>query len=321
MFFIFGTLSLISNICTLMSVFSGLADIFQKIKLFFIPYLLISFTLTALYSFLHWILIIKFQFVQVDYMYIEFWIPALIPVLPIYFYFSHRLKLFAFASRKSNPLNFYYFILWISMAFSLGTTQNFLEKATGKLSILDNVTQIYQLKKSKYYKLNRHYVHKKDVGIYKTTSVSGKHNEKFNMNIYVVMPLLPSVNDTNNTFGMAWLAKNYQKTISNKVPQSSKKLSLEHFGQESAAEFEKEDFDDFVYLERPKPGKQLKAFEEALRYSPYYRFENRVILAGIRTPFNERLDASVDFMIGSFLVGCFIWLVMIIIPNLRGRQS
>ena len=138
----------------------------DKIKILFIPFLIIAVGCIGGYTFIHWLLFIHWNIFPIEDNILEILFPALVPIFPIYYWWQPRVNLISenegslvyfnasFANgnrwRKGNPRMGIQFFAILTIATSTIIAQFYLETATGKIRYLENVTQISQQKATKY---------------------------------------------------------------------------------------------------------------------------------------------------------------------------
>ncbi|MEJ5963243.1 hypothetical protein [Pedobacter immunditicola] len=266
--------------------------IIKKLKIFFIPFLITAFALCGIYSLLHWVLLIKFQLFTVKEIYVDVVGPVVLPWIPILFYFRPALKSLKLTTKKGNWIDFYTMMLFFILIIPFVMSQIYLKEATGKLTQLHNVNEISKFEPSKYYKIDRHFVHKSNIGMHTSFDVSGKYNNHFNMHIYIAMPIFAAETDTLNSVCLAWLGKEYQKTISNKLSAAEKQREYQTFSIESQNSFNKENFEDFIFLDRVGFNEDTEGFNKAIEKNQNYRSEKTAVFLAVNIPFEDRLGCQ-----------------------------
>jgi rhomboid protease GluP len=293
----------------------------QKFKILFIPFLIISTGFCATYTFLNWLLFIKFQLFSIKEIIVEFGIPFVLPLIPILFFFRPRLKILNLNKSDRGTYNdLYLFVLWLSIAGPALIAQDYLKNSTGEISQIENVSQISKHKQSKYYKIKRLYLDKSTVGVHTSFEVSGRYNNYFNMTLFVVIPIFDKKNNTSNLTCKYWLGVKYNNQISNRLDEKEKQETYEQFLKESQDDFDRKDFKDFVYLERVGNSDTGDGYREALKKCTKFNTEGSTIFISINKQFEKREGNTLSWLIGSFLVGTMVWLLMILIPKLNETE-
>ncbi|HEX8549423.1 MAG TPA: rhomboid family intramembrane serine protease [Cytophagaceae bacterium] len=287
----------------------------KKIKLLYIPFLLSSVGLCVLYSFLNWLFIIKLQLFSIKEFIVDFGIPMALPAIPIFLYLRPKLKLLDLKTKKGSWGDFYIFILWFALAVPILIAQTYIQKASGKLSQLESISSIAKQEQTKYYEVKNFYIDKTNIGVHPSFDVSGKHNNDFNMHLYIVLPILNNEADTSNLSCSAWLGIEYYERISNSLEENEKEEKYQAFAKQSQEDFDKKDVSQFVYLDRVGNTEDGDGFKEATKKCTKYASANSPVFLSVNEPFEQRLGNTLAWIFGSFFIGASVWLLMILIPK------
>jgi rhomboid protease GluP len=166
-----------------------------KFKLIFLPFLVLAVCFICGYSFLNWLFVIKLQ-IPLDEEVANLWLPMLLPWIPVYFYLRPKIKLLGLKSKKRDGHFLYVFMAAFAISIPAIIAQMFLLTATGKLTKLQNISQISEHPATKYYELKDYYIDKDHGSVYRTAKASGRNNEYLNLCIYVVCPVLNKPTDS-----------------------------------------------------------------------------------------------------------------------------
>lgn len=289
----------------------GLAD---KLRLIYKPFVLIAIGFILTYTFLHWALFIKAG-IPLKEDIVKFWLPFGLPWVPILIWLRPRIKLLYF--KNDNISFFYQFMASLAIAIPTIIAQEYLVTATGKLTELDNIAQISQHDKTKYYSIKNYYIDKQHIAIQNTASVTGKHNENFNMLIYVAMPILENENDTANFENKFWLGKKYNERISNRLSDQEKDEKYKAFVEKSQREFDKTDFGKFTYLEVIGNTEDHDEFNNALKKLGQNSNANNIIFAAKTEPFEARNGRKLPWIFGSLGIGLLAYFIFLLFPKLE----
>ncbi|MDD4970668.1 MAG: rhomboid family intramembrane serine protease [Paludibacter sp.] len=165
----------------------------EKLRLIYLPFLIITISIIGGYSFLNWLIIIKLQLFPIKDFIVNFIVPFILPWIPILIWLRPRIKLLSLKTKNGGDLPFLYqLIAAFAIAIPTIIAQKYLETATGKLTELPNISQIDKYEATKFYKLKDYYIDKEHTSVSKKVEVSGKHNEDLNLRIYIVCPILKS---------------------------------------------------------------------------------------------------------------------------------
>lgn len=285
-----------------------------KLRLIFVPFLLLAVCVIGGYTFLHWLLFIKLHTFSVNEEILNLYIPIALPWIPIYIWLQPRIKLLNLKRDKGNLVAFYVFISGFALAVPTMIAQSYLETATGKLTQLDSIDQINQKEATKYYTLKKFYIDKKHIGLNSAFDVSGKHNQDFNMHLYLALPILALPEDTANSNCLAWYGIKYYRRISNRLSQKEKEESFAEFTSERLESFDERDVSQFVYLDRIGNTDDHQSYIAAIKKNERYSQNSTTVLMPVNEPFESRNGNKLRWIFGSFLIGCLVWLLMINTP-------
>ena len=164
----------------------------EKLRLIYIPFLIIALSVIVGYTYLNWLIMIKLQLFTFNETIVNNLPPFIITCIAVFIFLRPRIKLLSLSATKfGDPLLLFQFIAVILICLPTIVTQNYMVMATGKLTKLENITQIDKHVTSKYYSLKDYFIDKKDTKIYSTSYVSGRGSQYLDLEIYVVCPILP----------------------------------------------------------------------------------------------------------------------------------
>lgn len=286
----------------------------DKIKIIFIPTLLALLGLIIIYTFLHWILFIKLELFGLKEIITNFGIPVTLTGLTAWILLSPRFKILDLEAKRGNWRDFYSFILWVVLTIPLIIAQEYIVTASGQLTELNSIDEINTIESTKFYTLRNYYIDKKAIGIHSAFDVTGKHNESFNMHIYVALPVLEKEADTTKLECSAWLGIEYKETINNRLDQSEKERRYQEFSARSQRDFDRKDVSKFTYLDRIGNSDKKEGLLEAIKKNSFIN-GNQTVLVPISEPFEARNGSKLSWIFGSSLIGLSVWLLMLLVPK------
>ena len=293
----------------------------QKLKLLFLPFLLISMGFCVIYTFLNWLFIIQLQLFSIKEIIVEFVIPFIFPAIPVLFYLRPKLKLLNLERKNGRShTELYVFVLWLIIAIPTVIAQSYINTATGKLSKIEYVSQISKQEPTKYYKIKRFYIDKSTIGVHSSFDVSGKYDDDFNMHLFVVLPIFDKKSTTPNSSCLYWLGIKYDERISNKLNEKEKEDRYKLFLDESQEDFDRKDLTDFVYLERVGNSENGDGYNEALKKCKKLNSTGSSIFISNKEPFENKNGNTLAWIIGTFLIGTIVWFIMILIPKFNEKE-
>ncbi|MET3979886.1 rhomboid protease GluP [Mucilaginibacter sp. UYP25] len=298
-----------------------------KIRLVFIPYLILGFCIIAGYTFLNWLIIIQFKLLTLPDEVVELWTPIAIVGLLVLIFLYPRIKLLSLKTSRDNLPFFYGFIAVVALTIPTLISQKYIATAVGKLTPLTNIDSIDQKPATKYYTLKKVFVSKKNAKFHVRFETTGKNNEYLDFYIDAVCPIFSAEkletvsNSTNLSFAIdtlhpkAWLGIEYNKSVSNRLSEQEKQSLYKEFATEIDTKFATDNLDDFVYLERAGNNKKRGSFIKAIGYNT-----TTIILEAKFEPFESRTGEKLFWIFGSFGIGAAAMFIMIIIPKLDQKN-
>lgn len=286
----------------------------DKLRLIYKPFVLIAIGFILTYTLLHWLLFIKAG-VPLKEDIVKFWLPFGLPWVPILIWLRPRMKLLHF--KNDNASFGYQFLASIAIAIPTIIAQEYLVTATGKLTPLDNISQITKSGRTKYYSLKNYYIDKQHIAVQNTASVTGKHNENFNMLIYVAMPILENNADTLKSEQKFWLGKEYNERISNRLSDQEKDDKYKEFAEKCQKEFEETDFSKFTYLEVIGNTEDHDEYNNALKKINQNTSADNMVFEAKTEPFEARNGKKLNWIFGSLGIGLFAFFVFLLFPKFQ----
>ncbi|MDM1362642.1 rhomboid family intramembrane serine protease [Myroides marinus] len=284
----------------------------EKMRLIFLPFVGIVFFFLLGYTLLNWVVTIQLG-VDIKEDITSFWIPMGLATVLVYWLLYPRIKLLQF---KNENYHFLYAMLAIiTMWGTTIMTQNYLLTSTGKLTHLEDVTQLVNQKQTKYYTLGQYYIDKNNIAKEEVLSISGRHNDNFNMNIYVAMPIHKRFSTKLESNHKYWLAKNYSKTIDNKSSQSEKEYQYRRFLKEVNIDFSNETFNDFTFLEVLGNTGERRDFQTALQ-NKGQSIEGGVLFFEAHTEvFENRNKVTLKWILLALGGGTLLFFILLLKPK------
>lgn len=287
----------------------------DKIKIIFIPTVLTLVGLIMVYTFLNWILFIKLELFGLKEIFTNFAIPIILTGLAAWIPLRQKLKILDLEVTRGNWRDFYSFILWVALTVPLIIAQEYITTASGQLTELNSIDEIGKSEQTKFYTVKTFYVDKKRVGVHPAFEVSGKHNEHFNMRIYLAIPILEKETDTTKWECSAWLGIEYHEKISNRLESSQKEKRYKLFAAQTQKDFERKDVSKFVYLNRIGNSDKKEGWIEAVEKNEFVNGDH-TILEPINEPFESRNGKKLEWIFGSSFIGLSVWMLMLLIPKM-----
>lgn len=295
-------------------------DFTKKLKLLFVPFLLITLCVGGGYTLLHWLLLIKFHVFPINETTVNLLVPMALPWIPLLVWLRPRIKLLNLKRKKSDLPSLYVLIAGFAMIFPIAIAQTYLQTASGKLTALDDISQIEKHGATKYYALKKFYIDKEHISIQRAVYATGKYNQNLNMDLYVALPILAAEKDTLSEKCLAWYGIKYHKRISNRLGKEEKEARFRDFAQASQEDFNTKDVDQFVYLDRIGDTKDHKRYTLAIAKNNRFSGNSTTVLIPVNEPFAKHNGNNLAWLCISFSIGVIVWLIMIAIPRFNETQ-
>jgi len=310
----------------------------QKIKLIYIPLLLITLPFIVGYTFINWLFLIKLNLFDIDQDVVNFWLPLVLPLIPILIWLRPRISLLKLNKKAGGMLVFYHLIALMAVAVPTMVAQAYLEKATGNFQQLDSVHQINTRKLTKYYQIKDFYLDKQNISSYvtfDTTTIKKTYSHRYrslnkqinknkksktDMQVYILLPFLASPKDTLSSYCATWLGIQFSKELDKKLSEEQMQESYQNFVLEIKKNLDSEKQLQFVYLERLENSQDSRNFATAAAENKKYKAATINILVSQNEPFANRTDGFLAWIFFSFFFLTSAWLVMVLIPKFEETE-
>jgi rhomboid protease GluP len=287
----------------------------DRLQVLILPYILLTLLFTGGYTFLNWFLCIYTKWVAIKEMYIDFIFPMLIAFLLVYFIIRPRLHILQLAPGKDTFG--IQMLVGISMFAPTAIAQNYIDKATGTLTEVHRILDISKLPESKYYDVGLFYLDTTHVGMYKTSSVSGKHSQHFNFELYIAIPMFNTAKDMNGFACKYWIGEYYSKQISNSLSSDEKSRLANVFLKESERQFRTTNFSNFTYLEKFRESEELEGYEAAIARGFYADSKDVIVFTRHQEAFESRLGTTFEWIFYSWGIGSLVVFLIFLFVKLN----
>lgn len=283
----------------------------KKLKYLFIPFILVSTGQALVYTFLHWSLIVHWELTADDRHIFNIIIPPLVSMGLYYAFLRRRIHLLQIHDQNGKAKFAAFLMITAFLAIPTIFAQYYMQKQSGKLTYLDDISQIGERIPTKYYDLKKYYIDNANFGIHYTYKISGKHNHDYNMLIYYSIPVLADIRDTVHKVCNAWCTLKYQKTINNNLDSTSKQDAYNAFAQKCQQEFDTINFENFVYFERLDGYDIENGYYEAITNNSKYTSQALIFLEANKEPFEMRAHKALKGLLIAFAISTTFFLILI----------
>lgn len=288
-------------------------DIRVKIIEVYLPFLVVSIGTILFYNLFRWTFDIKLGVLPLKEDLLNFWIPFALPWIPILIWLRRRNRILNLRGKRDNGHFLYQFAMTGAIAVPLIVSQNYIEKASFDLVSINNVFEATNQSDEKYFDISSFSVDKNASLAYVTARTSGKNNDNLNFYLYLACPFENSEN--------VWYGVEYSKNLSNRIIDYKKDSEYRIFLEKSEREFDTYDFQKVEYFENLGYSDDRDGFIEAIkeRY-PNVNESEQIILVPKSDAFEDRLGNTFPWIFGSFGIGAFVLLLMVVIPKIDEKE-
>lgn len=270
---------------------------------------------TVALALLRWLLTIRWQVVDINEDVWNFWMPIMLPWLPILLWLNRRTKVLVTKKDPDLGRSVDNFIAWVAMAFMLTNSQQYLTTSTAKIKHLTYVYDIDHGEAVRYYTLKHFAVAKDFGGVHVDSRVSGKHNEDLNITAYFVIPILRDTTEQIVRQPRYWYGVRLSATINNHMSENKKERQFHRLFDMWTRQMEHYDYYALDHFERTPTSTDKQLFITAIPGAFDQGTEaDYVILQPVRTSYEERNGNTLLWVFLSFLIGSVVMLVNLIFP-------
>lgn len=293
----------------------------EKLKLLFLPFILISSSFLIIYTFLHWLITIKLGLLQgVNEEILDYWVPFILPwiIIPLFMWKNINKLRFSDTYRRSTAL--YIFVAAMAMAIPTVIAVIYMRTATGKLTRIASSDQFDKAGMTKFYQIDSMYLDKHFYGSYWYYKTSGKYNEDRTFYEFIAIPVMSSPSDTlEKEFGL-WYGLSYEEEIDNDLEESVKDSLFVSFRKRNMQSFSKANLYDVSYFDRIGTSPGLKGLTEAIKYTDLAGKSQPVILIPKYDLFESRSGHKLLWVFISFWLGSVAWLLMLLMKPFKDSE-
>lgn len=287
-----------------------LQNIKTKLQKVYLPFLVVSIGTVFLYTFLRWLLDIKFGIIPLKKDLLDFWIPFGLPWIPILIWLRRRIRFLNVRGNNDNGYFLYQAVIAGTISVTLLNAQDYTTTNSYDLYEVSSIEELDALKNEKYFKVSSFLVEKESKTSYTTARVSGRSNDRLNITEFIALPF-----ENSQTI---WYGIEYKSSMSNHMSEASKNRTYRKFLDSWKIQYEHHNFYGTRYFEKLGRSDELDGYVNAiqLRY-PNLDRGDLTILIPHKGAFLERSGNSLEWAIGSFAIGSFIFLIMVLVPSIN----
>ncbi len=272
----------------------------RKHSLLFYPFLRCFGGLLFGYTLVHWYCLKSYDMLTVNEMVMIFLWPAVLAMVLLGVVLRPGISLLLFSRR--NTAACYYMVTFFCLVIPILLVQQYLETATGKLTVLETINQYERLPKTKYYQVKHYHLAPSLAEEITRQYSSGRSGSQLNFEAYFTQPIFPNVKDTLSNSAHFWLCSYYEQHISANITQEQRLKYLAKFNRYVATDYPTTPFHTATYWERIGITSRTGYYENAVAKSPRYREGACILFKPHYDDFSNRN--------GNKLIWCFVAIVI-----------
>jgi membrane associated rhomboid family serine protease len=282
-------------------------NLLKKLRLVYLPFLIISVAFIGGYTSLHWLVLIKAGLLSLREDLVNFFLPYGLALVVVVVWLRPRLALLRF-KKESRFKELCYFVAAGAMVAPTVIAQLWMSSAAGGVTQLDTISDISAHPKTKYYMVQAVAIDKQHSSRYTITSYEGRNSETLQIACYFACPL-----GTRRGAEPVWLGAVYKSRISSRQPESVRTNAIRTFIIQAYDQYLREELDRFTYLSRPGWDDDYRGYEAAIAENPLHRRDSPFTLLIRHTDdYASRSGNLLGWVYGSFAIGAGLWLLMIL---------
>jgi rhomboid protease GluP len=291
-------------------------DISIKLRHIYVRYLLIAIGFIICYSTFRWYFDYKLGVLHLKEDLLDFWIPFGLPLIPIMIWLRRGIRILNIRGKNDNGFFLYQFIAAMSIFVPTLLTQDYIEASSSHLTQVDSPYEINDASNIDCYKINDFNVIKEYAGAHRASRTSGKYNQDLHFTTYFVVPLVDKSQQIDPVNHRYWYGLKFTEIMSNRANEAEKNTKWREFYEECIRKFEHYNFLDFQYLQGLTYSDDRDGYIEAvIARQKNNNAENLIILEPINEPFADKTGNKFAWIFGSFGIGAFVFLLMVLIPS------
>ena len=282
-----------------------------------IPIFLIAVIACTLIPLLgRWIFTVKFPILNIKESIWEFWIPMILPAIPIIFWLRQRFRPLIYKRNKDNGKTFLIMLCWLTMTAVSAITQNYFTTTTGKIKRPASVREITATDNIRYYQLGNFNIDTTFTGVYVEVNRGGKYDQDLNFTIYFVVPVVDYTNTDLSEIPKHWYAIRYFKKINDNLSVDKKEKLYTDFFKESLNNIKNYNFHNLNHFEKTPKSDTKENFHKAIASIIRVPIDDSfIILEPRQEKYENRNGNKFIWIFGSFAIGLLILLIGLLQPG------
>ncbi len=290
----------------------------KKVKHIFPTFVAIAILTNLIWSFLHWLLAIENDIINIKEEIWNFWIPMVLPWIPLHIWLKPKLKILTFQIRKKRLTpaqttiegnrSFFLFISWTIIVGFVIVSQYYLVSETGELKKISNIEEINVNEKVRFYKISDFDINFEN-GKSTTNIWHGKSHPY--IDIYFVYPF-----ETNAKSASIFYGNKYQKAILGKEKELNESVVQQIFYDDCLEQIDNLELASIGYFEKVENNRDHKFFLRALNFIENKSAYKCIILEPKFESYSKRNNKYIGGILFILLFGSGLFLLLLEWPGL-----
>ena len=251
-----------------------------KFRHIFFPLVVVLMLFGGGYTFLHWYIFLREYSPMVDNEILCVVFPILSAGLTILFYFRKKLRIltdkeeFMVRSSRRKMMGLSFLVITAPTIIA----QFYIATVTGKLTVLNDISEIKNAPSSRYYRLNHFYIPKSQFIIRSFSTLTGKQRDLLDLNVFALVPIFSGVTSDSTIAPKAWYGLHFEKEWSDRVTEVEKTAYENEFFNKTMNRVKNFDMTDFSFLESTAQNIDHKSFVNVLNANGITQNENAILI-------------------------------------------
>ena len=237
-------------------------DFSIKLRFILLPFLVVLALVVVSYSYLRYLVDIKYELISIPSEFYALWIPFLLTAIIWFFFLRKRFRFLKANWNSTRDIDFLHGIALLLIVGGLFGSQMYLVERFSKIETAEYLSQITEFHKNDYYKIEEVLYDKSQYGVYYSAKTSGRYNQELNYYANFVVPI--KVAYSNDKY---WLGVHYSESLRTNDSDAEKEEIWKHFTDWSWQDFLREDLNNYKYLQVVPLSDQRKEYELAVANS------------------------------------------------------
>lgn len=303
----------------------GVSNLSQAVKTklmkVYLPFISVSLAFTVLYTFLHWLLIIKLQLFQPTEMIVNIIAPFVVSALIVYFYFKKKIKILKLKKKTSE---FYSMMCWLFFVLPVIAGQFYLENQQGKLTKISEPSQINVKEQTLFYSIDHARALNERGGLWTTRTRADRYGTKIRISCYFVCPLIGVERSSRHRLRnvKTWIGVKFIREFSNgfSVNKKKQKEQIKKFIESCILRYADYKYETY-YLRNLRMANDRDEFYSAIKRTHLQANQSDLLVLEEESgSYETRVGHGAAWSWGLLVFVNFIWLFFAFIPDLDIKE-